>query len=441
MTPEEVRDIAKQAYIYAFPVVDSYRIQHAYWIDRSHPEYKGSFNKFWNSARLYSPDDRTIQSPNSDTLYSLMGADLRAEPLVITVPPIEKDRYLSLQLIDAYTFNFGYAGSRTTGNNGGTFLLAGPNWKGQTPKGIDAVFRSETDLAFTQYRTQLFGPGDLENVRKIQAAYKVQPLSSYVGRPAPNPPPPINFIQPLTPAVQRTSPEVFNVLNFVMQFAPTHSSERDLMVRFSKIGIGAGRTIDFSKLSPELKVAYEQGIADAWSDLEALKIEKLDTGEVTSGDVFGSREHLKNKYLYRMLGAAMGIYGNSKEEAMYPGYTVDDSGQKLDGTNKYILRFPPGQLPPANAFWSLTMYELPESLLGANPINRYLINSPMLPQLLKDPDGGITLYIQSESPGKDKEPNWLPAPKGPFWAAMRLYWPKQAALDGTWKQPPISKVN
>ena len=135
---------------------------------------------------------------------------------------------------------------------------------------------------------------------------------------------------------------------------------------------------------------------------------------MTTGDLFGTREALKNNYLYRMAGAVIGIGGNSKQEAMYPVYFVDAAGQKLDGANRYTLRLAPGQLPPVNAFWSLTMYELPQSLLVANPINRYLLNSPMLPQFVKDADGGLTFYIQNESPGKDKEPNWLPAPKGPF---------------------------
>jgi hypothetical protein len=142
----------------------------------------------------------------------------------------------------------------------------------------------------------------------------------------------------------------------------------------------------------------------------------------------------------RMAGAILGIYGNSKEEALYPLYSVDAAGTPLEGTHRYTLRFAPGELPPVHAFWSLTMYELPASLLVANPINRYLINSPMLPDMKRDADGSITLYIQNESPGKDKEANWLPAPKGPFLMFMRLYWPKPAALDGTWRQPPLVAV-
>ena len=441
ISPEEVRAIAKEAYIYGFPMVDGYRIEYAYAVDKTNREYKGPWNTLVSTPRVYTPADTAVQSPNSDTPYSMAQLDLRTEPMVFTVPPIEKGRYYSVQLIDAYTHNFDYIGSRTTGNDGGSYLIAGPDWKGETPKGIKKVSRSETNLATAAVRTQLFNPADLGNVKKIQAGYKLQPLSAFLGQPAPPAAPAIDFIKPLTPAEEKTSLDFFNNLNFVMQFAPTVPSEEPVRARFAKIGIAPGKTLDVGSLSPELKTAYEQGMADAWAEFENFKKQKMDTGQVTSGDLFGTRQFLKNNYLYRMAAAAVGIYGNSKEEAMYPFYPVDAAGNKLDGANKYTVRFAPGQLPPVNAFWSLTMYKLPESLLVANPINRYLINSPMLPQLVKDPDGGITIYVQNQSPGKDKEANWLPAPAGPFMVATRLYWPKQEALDGKWKAPPMTKVN
>jgi hypothetical protein len=185
--------------------------------------------------------------------------------------------------------------------------------------------------------------------------------------------------------------------------------------------------------------AIEDGRADAWADFAGL-LKEFDQGKVTSGDVFGTRAFLKNNYLYRMGAAVLGIYGNSKEEAIYPIYGVDETNEKLSGANNYVLRFRPGQLPPVNAFWSLTMYKMPESLLVANPIDRYLLNSPMMPQFVKDADGGLTLYIQNQSPGKDKEPNWLPASEGPFRMYLRLYWPKAEALDGAWTKPPLQRV-
>jgi hypothetical protein len=439
-TPAEVRAIAKEAYIYGFPMVDSYRIQHAYFVDPDNPEFKAPWNQIRNISRVFTPADKAVQTPNSDTPYSMLGMDLRAEPIVLTVPPIEKERYFSVQLIDAYTFNFDYIGSRATGNDGGSFLVAGPGWQGETPEAVKKVIRSETKLVLAAYRTQLFNPGDLDNVKKVQAGYKAQPLSKFLGQPAPAAAPAIDFIKPLTPAEQRTSPEFFNILNFVLQFCPTNPSETELMTRLDQIGVGAGKTFDAGKLSPGVKTAIEEGMADAWADLAQLK-SRIDANEVTSGDMFGTRAYLKNNYLYRMAAAALGIYGNSKVEAMYPIYAVDSDGRKLNGANRYTVRFAPGQLPPVNAFWSLTMYELPSSLLVANPLNRYLLNSPMLPEFKRDADGGITLHVQHGSPGADQESNWLPAPNGPFFIAMRLYWPKPEALEGTWKQPPMRRVH
>ena len=439
ITPEEAQAIAKEAYIYGFPLVDSYRVQYGYFVDRQNPEFKAPWNQIHNTPRVYTPEDKAIQTPNSDTPYSFVGMDLRTEPIVLTVPAIQKERYFSVQLIDAYTFNFDYIGSRATGNEGGSYLIAGPNWKGETPKGVKKVFRSETQFVFAVYRTQLFKPDDLDNVKKVQAGYKAQTLSAFLGAAAPKAAPAIDFMKPLTPAEEKTSPQFFNILNFVLQFCPTDPSETELMARFAKIGVGAGKTFDPSKLSPEIKTAVEQGIADAWADFAALQKE-FAAGKVTSGDVFGTRAFLKNNYLYRMAAAVLGIYGNSKQEAMYPTYYVDETKQKLSGANRYTLRFAPGQLPPVNAFWSLTMYEMPQSLLVANPINRYLVNSPMLPQFKKDADGGLTLTIQNESPGKDKEANWLPAPKGPFSMIMRLYWPKAEATEGKWTSPPLQKA-
>jgi hypothetical protein len=439
-TAEEARAIAKEAYIYGFPMVDSYRVQYAFFIDSGNSQFKAPMNQIMSLAGLATPADTAVQTPNSDTLYSVVGLDLRAEPFVLTIPPIEKERYFSVQLIDWYTYNFDYIGSRTTGNDGGSFLIAGPGWKGETPAGVKKAFRSETEFVFANYRTQLFNPDDLDNVKKIQAGYKVEPLSAFLGQPAPATAPAIDFIKPLTPAEQRTSLEFFNILNFVLQFCPTDPSETDLMARFAKIGVGAGKTIDVGALATEMKTALEQGMADAWAEFENLQKQKIDTGEITLGEMFGTREYLKNNYLYRMAAAVNGIYGNSKEEAMYPVYAIDAAGQKLNGANKYTVHFASDQLPPVNSFWSLTMYELPQSLLVANPINRYLLNSPMLPQFVKDADGGITFYVQNQSPGKDKEPNWLPAPEGPFIMFMRLYWPKDEALNGTWKQPPLTKT-
>jgi len=438
LSPGEAHAIAKEAYIYANPMVDSYRAMYSWFVDKQSPEFKAPLNQIGNVPRVFTPEDRAVQSPNSDTPYSFLALDLRTEPIVLTVPKIEKDRYFSIQLIDLYTHNFDYIGSRTTGNDGGDFLIAGPGWKGSTPEGITKVIHSETELVIVVYRTQLFGPDDLENVKAIQAGYKVQPLTAFLGQPAPEPAPAIDFIEPLTREEITKSPKVFQQLNFVLQFCPAHPSEKELMSRFAKLDIGAGMTFDWDGFSPETQAAISQGIADAWADFAQLK-EKGDAGEIGTADVFGTREHLQNNYLYRMAAGALGLWGNSEAEAIYPSYWMDDEGQSLDGAYRYALRFAPGQLPPVNAFWSLTMYELPEMLLVANPIDRYLVNSPMLPDFVRDDDGSITLYIQHDSPGEALEPNWLPAPAGPFFLAMRLYWPKEEALDGSWTLPPLTR--
>jgi hypothetical protein len=440
VTVDEVRQIAKEAYIYGFPMIDGYRIQHAYFVNKDNTEYKGPYNVLASAARVYTAEDKVVQTPNSDTPYGMLGLDLRTEPFVLTVPPMESKRYFSIQLVDAYTHNFEYIGSRTTGNEGGNYLLAGPEWKGELPKGIKKIIQCETQLALAIYRTQLFNAKDLPNVARLQKAYKVQSLSAYLGTAAPNPSPAINFIKPLTGPELKTSLEYFNVLNFLLQFCPVHPSEKDLMDRFAKIGIKPGVAFDTTSLKPEMKKAIEAGRADAWQEFSQLK-NRMDKREVTSGELFGTRDELKNNYLYRMTAAIVGIYGNSKKEAMYPIYSVDKDGAPLEGANAYTLTFGKNSVPPVNAFWSLTMYEMPSSLLTSNPINRYLINSPMLSQLKKNADGGFTIYVQNQSPGKAKESNWLPGPAGKFMMVLRLYWPKDEALNGSWAPPALTKTN
>lgn len=440
LTLTAVRAIAKEAYVYGYPLVDNCRVQHAYFVDRYDPEYKAPYNQLAHVPRLCTPADRAIQSPNADTPYSRIGLDLRTEPLVFTVPPIERERYWSLQLVDLYTHNFAYLGTRSSGNGGGTFLVAGPQWRGATPHGITKVLRCETEIASAQFRTQLFHSADLENVKRVQAGYRVQPLSAFLGQPLPRARPQIDFIQPLSPEAQKSSLDFFNVLSFALQFAPTHPTESDLRRRFARIGVGACKVIDTNRLAPGVRRALREGIADAWADFAAVK-RRVERGRLTSGDLFGTREHLRNNYLYRMAAAVLGLYGNSKEEAMYPAYYVDATGQKLSGAHRYALRFQPGKLPPVDAFWSLTMYEQPSRLLVSNPLDRYLLNSTMLDRFRRDADGGLTLLIQHEPPGRDLEANWLPAPRGSFSVLLRLYLPRAEALDGRWTPPPLHRAS
>lgn len=393
---------------------------------------------FLNFARVFTPADTAFVTPNSDTPYSFAGLDLRAEPAVITIPKMEKNRYFVFQLMDLYTFNFAYIGSRTTGNDGGTYLIAGPGWVGDTPKGISKTFRAETGFVSVVGRTQLFNPADLPNVKRIQAEYKVQPLHEFLHTSAPPSVPTIDWPAPITPTEQ-TSPAYFNQLAFLLQFAmPPHPSEANFRDQFERIGIVPGKPFDPSSFSPDVQAALRTGIDDGQKAIDAKRAStagKTDT-------LFGSREYLKNNFLARATGTQMGIGANSREEALYPVYDKDSDGQALDGSkHKYTLHFEKGHLPPVTAFWSLTMYDLPGQLLVKNPINRYLINSPMLPQLKTDSDGGLTIYIQPDSPGSDNQANWLPAPKGPFMMTMRYYWPKPELLNDEWKSPAVQRVN
>src|SRR5271170_6508875 len=248
LTPEETRQIAKDAYIYGFPIVTNYQTMYKQALDSGNPDYRAPFNVLTNSANVATPEDKFVVTPNSDTPYSYLWMDLRAEPVVVTMPKIEKNRYYTGQMIDLYTFNFAYLGTRSYGNDGGTFMIVGPGWKGETPKGVKAVAQSETEFAYILFRTQLFNPADLSNVKKIQAGYHAQPLSQYLKQPAPPVAPVINWPKPEPDML--TSPALFSYLNFVLQFCPANPSEKDLMDRFAKLNIGSGKTFDFGRLSP-----------------------------------------------------------------------------------------------------------------------------------------------------------------------------------------------
>ena len=440
VSPTEARAIAKEAYIYAFPMVEGYKTLYAQAVDKTGPNYKAPFNGIGNTAQAFTPKDTAIVTPNSDTPYSFVWMDLRAEPIVLTLPEIDPKRFYHVQLIDLYTHNFAYLGKRTTGSKGGSFLIAGPNWKGEKPANIDQVVRSETEIAYAIYRTQLFGPDDIDNVKAIQAGYNVQTLSAFEGRTAPPPAPAVDWPAP-DPKTMKTTPEIFRYLNFLLSFAPPDPSETDLMARFARIGIGAGKPFDVKALTPDIRKALEDGIADGVAEYDAFKRDQVDTRKVSTADMFGTREHLKNNYLYRYAAAKLGIYGNSGEEAIYHGYFLDGGGAPLNAAQKhYVLKFEKDKLPPAEAFWSMTMYDGKTQLLVDNPLNRYLINSPMLPQLKTDADGGLTLYIQHDKPAAAEESNWLPAPAGPFFLVLRLYQPKPEGISGAWQVPPLNSV-
>jgi hypothetical protein len=439
----ETQKIAEEAFIYGFPMVMSYGILYEYFVDQSSGQYKAPVNQLFSESNVFTPKDTAVVTPNSDTPYSFVEMDLWAEPFVLTVPEVEKGRYYSIQLVDLYTFNYGYIGSRATGNGPGSYLIAGPTWKGPKPKGIKKVFRSETDYSLAIFRTQLFNAGDIDNVKKIQAAYKAQPLSDFLGQPAPAAPPGVKWMK-IDKAMAEANP--FGYLAFLLQFClPVGGAkvEAPLRERFAKIGIEAGKPFQIDRFTPaqrtELKAGMESGFEKIKRRVATIGADQ--NGWRVSKAGFGDRAAYKGDYTLRAAAAMAGIFGNSPAEAVYPLLSTDSEGNKPDASkNAYTITFPAKQLPPVNAFWSVTMYDAKTQLLVENPINRYLINSPMLPNLKKNADGSLTIYLQKDSPGADKESNWLPAPDGPIYVVMRLYWPKAPVLKVGWKPPAVQRV-
>lgn len=437
-TADEAKAAAAEATIYGLPMVMNYAIMYQYAVDKNSSQYKAPFNEIFNEATVFTPADTAIVTPNSDTPYSFIWMDLRAEPMILCMPEI-KDRYYSVQLLSLYTFNFGYIGSRATGSDAGCYAIAGPNWSGETPKGVGKVFKSGTEFALGLYRTQLVNAADIDNVRAIQAQYSAEPLSSFLKQPAPSAPPAIDW-----PEIdnEKAAKDRLDYLAFLLQFAPPVGPaevEAPLRKKFASIGIEAGKPFPSVELTDELKAAIAEGEK---AGMEKAKKRQADLGksvngwQMTEAGTFGSREMLKGDYLLRAAAALAGIYGNDAEEALY-------ASTRLDGSKAgYTLTFPADGLPPVNAFWSLTIYNGKTQLLIDNSINRYLINSPMLTDMKKNADGSVTLFIQKDEPADpDQKANWLPAPDGPIYLVMRLYWPKKEALSGTWQPPAVQRAN
>ncbi len=443
-TPDlaELRAIAEEGYIYGLPVVMIYQIMYDYAVDNSSGQFKAPFNQIKNETQVFTWKDTAIVTPNSDTPYSWLWMDLRVEPLVLSVPAVARDRYYSVQLTDSNSFNFGYIGSRATGNDSGDYMVVGPDWKGETPAGIKKVFRSSTWFALGVYRTQLFNPDDMPNVVKVQAGYKVQLLSAYLRRPAPPAVATIDF-----PKIDKASMKsnFFEYLAFALQFAPPGPEEEAIRAKLARIGIGPGKKFEVKRLPAAQQAAIVAGMKEGDDRIRQYLMSGVT--RVNGWGVFspfGDRAFYNGNWLQRAAAGAAGILGNDAVEAMYPFTRNLADGEALDGSkHNYALTFAKGQLPPVNAFWSLTMYDGKTQLLIKNSINRYLINSPMLPAMKKNADGSLTLYIQRGSPGKDKESNWLPAPDGPIYMVMRLYWPKIEAPSilppgkGTWQPPAL----
>jgi hypothetical protein len=438
----EIRKIAEDGFVYGLPIVMNYAVMYDFSVNKASGQYKAPFNQILNEHQVFTYKDTSIPTPNSDTPYSILWLDLRAEPYVLSVPAVDKKRYYSVMLCDGNTFNYGYIGSRATGSDPGDYLVVGPDWNGQVPSGIKKVFRSSTKFSMAVYRTQLFNSADMPNVVKVQAGYNARALSAYLGQSSPPVAPAIDF-----PVINKdlVKENFFEYLDFALQFAPGTPDEQEIRARLAKIGVGPGKTFSFKDLGLEHKLEVGLGMKEGDKKVDE-KVATLgkDINGWRVGSAFGDRAFYNGDWLLRAAAARAGIYGNDADEAMYPMTRWLANGEVLDGSkHNYTLTFKAGQYPPVNAFWSVTMYDGKSQLLIKNPINRYLINSPMLSSMKKNKDGSLTLYIQKKSPGKDKEANWLPAPDGPIYLVMRLYWPKTTppsilpAGEGSWQPPAI----
>jgi hypothetical protein len=444
----KAKDIAEAGFIYGLPIVMNYGVMYEYAVDRNSGQFKAPFNQIKNEPNVFTYKDTAIVTPNSDTPYSFVWMDLRAEPIVLSVPAVDPKRYYSVMLCDGNTYNYGYIGSRATGSEAGDYMVVGPDWKGTTPPGIKKVFRSSTQFSLAGYRTQLFSADDLDGVKKVQAGYKAQTLSDYLKQPATTAAAPAIDFPKINTELAKTN--FFEFLDFALQFAPPQENEKEIRAQLASIGVGPGKTFNFKDLPLEQKVEVGLGMKEGEKKiaeyLANVAGKEINGWRVSS--LFGDSAFYNGDWLKRAAGAKGGIYGNDAVEAMYPARRTDSDGQTLDGSkNNYTLTFPAGQLPPVNAFWSVTMYDGKSQLLIENPINRYLINSPMLPTMKTNADGSLTLYIQNKSPGADKESNWLPAPNDTIYLVMRLYWPKTEPPsilppgEGTWQPPGIKRVS
>lgn len=441
-TADEISGIAEEAYVFAFPMLMGYRFVFASFLVPHLPTYRGPLNELHGKAVTLDHTFRDVITPNADTPYSLAALDLRAEPIVLEVPPVD-DRYYVIQFVDLYGTNPHYVGSRATGPGAGTYLVAGPGWQGSTPDGVDAVLSCETDLVILIGRTQLLGPDDVERADAVMAGYRARPLSAFLGTPAPPAPPAVDW--PVWNDEASRDERFIGLVNPLLPLCqPPHPSEVAAFERFARVGIGPGVPFDAEALDSATRDALRAGVATARARLEQRA---SSLGTVVNGwsavDALGDREFFAGDYELRAAGAMAGWGGNDTVEAFYPLARVDADDAPLDGAHRYQLTL--AEDPPARAFWSVTIYDTSydgvAGYLVENPIGRYLVNSTT-PGLVRGDDASLTITIQRDEPDDPAErANWLPAPEGPFYLVLRVYWPEAAALDGTWTPPSVVRLD
>ena len=424
-----------------FPMLMGYRYLYGSFLEPRSPSHIAPVNVLGGQPRTLDHTFRDVITPNADTPYSMAALDLRSEPMVLSVPAIG-DRFYHFQLEDLWGHNVHYVGTRVTGTGPGSYLLTGPRWDGASHEGITATLRFETDIVFVIGRTQLLSAADVEALGRIMASYRLQPASTFASSETP---PTAPYEWPAWDDTASRDERFIGYVNALLPLCrPFHPDDQAVIDRLAAIGVGAGRPFDADALDEATHTALRAGIDTARAEM-ATTVESF--GEVIGGwqnvEVFGNRDWYAGDYLKRAVGAMAGWGGNDASEAIYPTARADADGQPLTGEHRYTLTLTTE--PPAEAFWSFTMYDTSydgtAGYLVANPINRYLVNSTT-EGLVRGDDGSLTIHIQHDEPASQHgRANWLPAPEGPFYIVMRLYLPEAAALDGTWRPPSIMRAD
>ncbi len=431
LSPERIQALTSQAYIFSYPLIMNYATMYKQAIDASSPEYVGGFGQFRHYGFATS-DHKDLVSPNNDTPYSWAWVDVRSEPWVLVMPPADANRYYTSQWDDLWAFVLDSPGSVIDGQGGGAYLVTTVDWKGSIPVGIKRAIRGESYFLGTLTRTGADGPEDIANVQKIQAGYKLMPLHEYLNQPAPKAAEKIEWL----PFVKGDENGIaaFKYVNFTLPFTIPNAMDKPALDSMALLGIAAGMPWDTTKFTPATKAAIKAGIADAKKRLAAYQL------KAKSGNLFNTREVIKTDYMARTFGVVEGIFGNYASQATYFAWHKDTDGNQINTAGaSYKVTFKKGETPPNKYFWSITMYNMPNRFLVANPINRYSIGSRS-PQLKTNADGSIDIYISKTSPGKALESNWLPAPDGEPFIILRVYGPGPAVLDGSYQLPPMVKI-
>ncbi len=437
---DRAHEIGVQAYIYAYPMV---LMEVTRQISTNVSAPTGAFapmNQFAHLRAFPDASFREVVRPNADTLYSILWFDVSREPLVISVPDTG-GRYYLLPMLDMWTDVFAVPGSRTSGTEAGQYAIVGPDFDGDLPDGVERL-RCPTNRGWIIGRTQTNGSADYENVHRIQDEYQLVPLSRW-GQPYA--PPSKSLVDPsvdLTtpPPVQVAKMEAeafFELFAELMKDNPPHELDWPIVTQLRQIGIVPGEDLEFSNLPSLVRSALEQAVHDALKLIEG----RTGQGGISVNGWQISRDGMGTygtSYLQRANIALVGLGANVADDAVYPMSLVDADGQPYHGRNRYVIHFDADEMPPVRGFWSLTLYTA-EAYFSENPLNRYAIGDRDDHKL--NADGSLDLYLQHESPGADKESNWLPAPADEFNLVLRLYWPEMPILTGDWNPPPVRRID